>query len=313
MPDFKVSKRCRALILPCMALKIHTNPADIPIGFQVAYFQKGYIASQAYSQFIAYSDENFFIPFNIEQQNAISIPRSPFGSVIGRNGSAKGIKDFVDMVFANLKERGVKSMVIHHPPQIYESFIAETELLKSGFRTKYHDLNQHIELSDRWEESIHKMQKRKLNSLRDEGFFFRKMERTEFETAHKFIAVCRQAQGLQINISLEQLTKLNEQLPGVYECFGVFRGDKISALCITANADANIAYYYLPATSPMFRDKSPMVLLIAGMVDYYNKNGFRYLDLGVSSVQGKTQETLRLFKERMGAVETQKSTFTKKL
>ncbi|MEM7298951.1 MAG: GNAT family N-acetyltransferase, partial [Bacteroidota bacterium] len=121
------------------------------------------------------------------------------------------------------------------------------------------------------------------------------------------------AQGLQINISWSLLNTLAKKMPTTYECFGVFRGDKISAICIAVNFTNEVAYYYLPGTSPMFRNQSPMVLLIAGMVDYYRKKGFRYLDLGLSSVQGQAQETLRLFKERMGAEETDKPTFIKSI
>ncbi|MEM9897232.1 MAG: GNAT family N-acetyltransferase, partial [Bacteroidota bacterium] len=86
--------------------------------------------------------------------------------------------------------------------------------------------------------------------------------------------------------------------------------DKISAACISVRVTSKIAYYFLPGTSPLFRSHSPMVLLIAGMVAYYKEQNLQFLDLGVSSIQGKPQETLRLFKQRMGAQECLKSTFT---
>ncbi|MEQ9007290.1 MAG: GNAT family N-acetyltransferase, partial [Ekhidna sp.] len=182
------------------------------------------------------------------------------------------------------------------------------DLLKSGFSLSFRDVNQQIELTSDWEDRIHKMQQRKLQSLKADGFQFRKMKENELETAYKFLTVCRQAQGLQINISLEQLQTQNENLPSKLECFCVFRDEKISALCIAVNVTSDIAYYYLPATSPMFRNQSPMVLLIAGMVDYYREKDFKYLDLGVSSIQGKPQETLMKFKERMGAEVSDKLT-----
>lgn len=295
-----------------MSFKIHNSISEIPKDLSLAYFQNGYFQSQSYNQFIGYSNDEFFIPFDITHEMAISIPMSPFGSIIRRNDRGDEQIFIADML-ADLKDKSVKSIEIHHPSSIYEKFISSDALYRTDFQDAFNDINQHIELGEGWEDSIHNMQKRKLESLRAEGFEFRRMEKEEFETAHKFLSVCRQAQGLQINISWEHLKNLADSLPDVYECFGVFRDDKISALCISVKVTPEIAYYYLPATSPMFRDKSPMVLLIDGMVKYYRDKGFKHLDLGVSSYQGKPQDTLKVFKERMGAIETKKPTFIKSL
>lgn len=293
-----------------MLLKTHTDLNEIPADLALAYFQKGYFQSQSYSQFIGYSNEDFFIPFDITQEKAISIPRSPFGSIFRRKNATDEIL-FIRSVLDDLSRQKVGTVEIHHPSSIYDSFSDENSLIDNGFELSFEDINQHITLNSSWENSIHTMQKRKLESLKSDGFAFRKMGKDEYKIAHKFLTISRQAQGLQINISWDQLNTLIEHLPETYDCFGVFREDKISALCISVNVTSEIAYYYLPATSPLFRDKSPMVMLIAGMVDYYRNMGFKYLDLGVSSFEGKPQETLKLFKERMGAQVTPKPTLTK--
>ncbi len=296
-----------------MSFTIHTEIEGIPEELPIPYFQKAYHQSQTYSQFVAYSDDNFFISLDLHQKKAISIPRSPFGSIIRRNNNDNGYEKFLGSVISDLLTRDIHELVIHHASEIYDEMIPRVLIEASGFQIGYTDINQHIELIPDWKNSIHNMQKRKLELLKKEGFEFRKMNSDEFETAHRFLTVCRQAQGLQINISWEQLKSLMHRLPDVYDCFGVFRDGKISALCISVKVTSNVAYYYLPATSPMFRDKSPMVLLIAGMVNHYRSEGFKYLDLGISSSLGNPQETLRIFKERMGAFETSKPTFFKSL
>ncbi len=296
-----------------MSLYVHTAIDEIPKDLSLTYFQRGYFESQTYNQFICYSNDDFFVPFDITQHSAISIPRSPFGSFIRRNNNMDGIQAFATDILADLKSRKVNELEIHHPSEIYHLSPFVGDLKNLQLEVAFNDINQHIELSADWEDSIHNMQKRKLQSLISEGFEFRKMEKNEFETAHKFLSVCRQAQGLQINIDWNHLKNLIDRLPDAYECFGVFRGDKMSAVCIAVNVTNQIAYYYLPATSPMFRDKSPMVLLIAGMVEYYRNKGFKHLDLGVSSFEGKAQEPLRIFKERMGALETSKPTLIKSI
>lgn len=291
-----------------MSFSVNHTIEEVPDNMSLTYYKKEYFQTQSYSNFISFNDDNFFIAFDINQEKAISIPRSPFGSIFRLSNTDGNMNSFLEKVFSELKNNGVRDVEIHHPSKLY-SPISLLDLENIGLNALHQDINQHIELTSDWEQSLHKMQQRKFATLLSEGFQFRKMEMSEMETAHKFLTVCRQAQGLQINISWEHLKNLVDKLPECYECFGVFRDDKISALCITVNAAPDVAYYYLPATSPMFRNQSPMVLLIAGMVDYFRSKNFKYLDLGVSSFLGKPQEPLRIFKERMGAVETQKATF----
>lgn len=266
---------------------------------QVVYFSKEYLASQKHAQiFIAESDQ-FLLPISIQGSLAISISRSPFGSLfIKKNYTQSEFKTFMESVVNSLKQLKVEKIQLKHPPAIYGNFSNVSDLTSSGFKILYKDINQHISLAETWESSIHAMQKRKLRTLLEEGFSFQQTD--DFETAYKFINVCRQTQGLQVNIGWDHLHSLIEGLPGKYQCFTVQREDKLSAVCIAVQATPEVAYYYLPATSPLFRSHSPMVLLIAGMVNYYRSQGFKYLDLGVSSLEGRPQETLQLFKERMG-------------
>ncbi|WP_424963555.1 GNAT family N-acetyltransferase [Ekhidna sp.] len=295
-----------------MSINIYSSPKEVITENPILFYQYGYLTSQAYCNFIAFSDENFFIAFDQIDNVAISIPRSPFGSIFYRYEGI-GAEGFIEAFTDQLRNKGIEKIQITHPSEIYARFVSVSTLVKSGFDQIYSDINQHIPLDLNWEDSIHKMQKRKLESLINDGFEFRKMERSELETAHKFLTVCRQAQGLQINISWEQLKKSSDELPEKYECFGVFRDSKISALCIAVNVSSEVAYYYLPGTSPMFRNQSPMVMLIAGMIRYYRERGFKYLDLGVSSIEGKSQEPLKIFKERMGGIESKKPTFLKQI
>ena len=290
-----------------MPFLIHTTFGSIPTNIPVAYYKKGYLVSQDHPSFRAYSGESMFIAFNIDNKNAISIPRSPFGSFFVEKNNENNLKEFWDFILNDLRQEGVKRVEIRNPASIYNSFPSQIDFEALGFQLLYQDLNQHIDLSS--ETEIHQMQERKLKALKNEGFHFRKMNEDEFETAHKFLTVCRQAQGLQINISLEQLNTLAQNLPNTYDCFGVFREEKISALCFTVNVSEDIVYYYLPGTSPMFRNQSPMVMLLTGMIDYFKGKGYSYLDLGVSSFEGKVQETLKVFKERMGGVNSDKITY----
>ena len=280
---------------------------DLDNDLPLLYFKSGYFNSQQHETLICYENNKFFFPLSNDGQTAISIPRSPFGSFFKKEECT--LNEF-ESFFSNLKDdlhkRQIETLKVTHPSMIYDSFIEEEWFHKVGFQENYSDFNQHIDLKN--ELNLHKMQERKLETLNREGFTFQKLPTEQLKTAHQFVKVCRMAQGLEINIPFETLNQLFQETKS-YDIFAVIRDEKISALCISARVTDKVAYYYLSATSPMFRNQSPMVLLIKGMVDYYRDEGFETLDLGVSSVMGKPQETLILFKERMGGMETTKKTF----
>lgn len=278
---------------------------DLP----VIYFSKPYLANQNHARLVCYESTHCFLPVSLHEDLAISIPRSPFGSLLVKdNWSRDEFLQCFDEIKKDLQSKGVATLQIKHPAAIYSNFVNENWLPDAGFEQVYSDINQQIPLNDQWAESIHMMQKRKLDALQAEEFEFRKMDIKDLKIAHQFIAVCRQTQGLVINIDIDLLQKLVDST-NAYDIFGVFRDDKFSSVCIAVRVTDKIAYYYLPATSPMFRTQSPMVLLIKGMVEYYQSIGYEYLDMGISSVEGKPQESLRIFKERMGAVESSKTTW----
>jgi len=290
-----------------MSFQKTSDPNELKTSAPIVYFSQAYLQSQSHSSLQLFNDESYFIPLSINKKKAISIERSPFGSFLDLSkDSSDYFHLFEKEVVTSLKVNEIEELLIKHPSSIYPHFLDKGLLSKVGYQLLYEDINQHIALDDEWQNRLHDMQSRKLKSLEKKGFEFKQISLSEIEVVHQFLTVCRQAQGLEINISLEKLKFLCENLPNTYDFFGTFRRNKLSAVCIAVRVTESIAYYYLAGTSPLFRSHSPMVLLIAGMVAFYRQLGFQYFDLGVSSFEGRPQETLRLFKERMGAIETKK-------
>ncbi|MFK7952034.1 MAG: GNAT family N-acetyltransferase [Ekhidna sp.] len=287
--------------------------SDIETNHSIVYFKPAYLSTQQHKQLIRYSGHNMELTITVSDKIAISLPKSPFGSlVVEKEVDSSKLAEFLNFIKTDLKKYDVSQLVIHHPSEIYQGFASISHLEKLGCQITYRDINQHIPLVENWKNDLHKMQSRKLQSLHENGFQFRKMNSSELETAHQFISACRQVQGLTINIDWEHLKKLSDETDA-YESFGVFRDDKLSAVCITVKVSDEVVYYYLPATSPTFRTESPMVMLIEGMVDYYRSMNYLHFDLGASSILGKPQDSLILFKERMGAIQTEKPTYMLKI
>ena len=295
-----------------MNVQKHTSPTELKIKPAATYYTSQYLLAQSYPNLQLFSNSSFFVPVTIQSSDATTLERSPFGSYMSfSDGSLASFTSFEEEVVASLKTDGCTKMVARHPSPIYSDYVDREWLAKVGYAVIFEDINQHIDLTIGWEDRLHKMQLRKLKSLQEDGFSFQVISPRDIEIVHQFLTVCRLAQGLDINISLEKLRQLCDSLPNTYNFFGVYRESKLSAVCISVRVTNSIAYYYLAGTSPLFRSKSPMVLLISGMVAYYRNLGLKTLDLGVSSHEGRPQETLRLFKNRMGAIETKKPTFSK--
>ncbi len=297
-----------------MNLQIDTNPQKINLSKKITYFTPQYLQIQSLQNLQLFSNDSFFIPINSSDSKHCSIEKSPFGSYLcHKNETLSSFAKFEKEVILALNDNSKTELFIKHPSPFYSDYVDRDWLTKVGYELVYNDCNQHIHLTFEWEEQLHKMQLRKLKALTENGFEFKSISHSNIEVVHNFLRVCRQSQGLELNISFEKLKLLLGALPDRYDFFGVYREDKISAVCVSVRVTEKVAYYYLAGTSPLFRSQSPMVLLISGMVNFYRKEGYEIFDLGVSSFQGRPQETLRSFKSRMGAVETQKPSFAKVL
>lgn len=277
------------------------------------FFSNDYLGVHRHSAFRHFENDYSIFQCVLEGEVANSLPKSLFGSFYKKKScDEEACNAFISNVIKQLKEDGSIELFVKHPSPIYKNFYSPDLLDAHGFKILFKEINQHIELSNQWEQSIHKMQKRKLNSLEKGGFAFEIIPMRQLSMVHKFISACRQVHGLEINITLDDLEELARRT-GKYDLFGVTREGKLSAACVSVRVNNEVAYYYLPATSPTFKNYSPMVMLVKGMVAYYHQKNFKYLDLGISSQEGRPQESLRTFKNRMGAKETYKPVYVKSL
>lgn len=270
----------------------------------VIYFSKPYLTTQFGEKYSSFQEDGIKFIFSISENEAISLNKSPFGSFWGKEPlSFDEFETIFQKLTRHLKELGIEKLTVKHPASIYSQFVPFEFLVNVGFNEVYKDINQHICLNEWKKEQLHKMEVRKLKSLQNQEFFFQKID--DLSLAHCLIAQCREEKGLKINISLTQLMKLQEKTQ-MYECFGIYKNKELVSVCITALVNEQIAYYYLPATLSAYKKDSPMVLLVTKMCEYYQQKGYKYFDLGVSSIDGNPQDGLRKFKNRMGAKELDK-------
>ena len=250
------------------------------------------------------SDIGIF-PVVIQSQIVTSLPKSPFGGLLVDNVNKQKLFHWLDEIIKDLKTKS-NELVIKHPGSIYPT-TNDSWLQAYGFQQTTTEIAHYIDLNNFTLDRLHSMQQRKLKSSQ---FSLEVVSLSKLSDMHSFIADCRARQGLEINISLDSLTKQVEAFQDRFLFFVAKKDHELAAACIITLPLDNIAYYYLPATNPKYKKDSPMVSLMVFIYDQLNSLGYDYLDLGISSIEGRPQTSLITFKERMGGIYYPKSTYS---
>lgn len=274
----------------------------------VLYFQPDYLNAQQYPHLKVIVSAHFFTCFSIAGGTAKSLPKSPFGGIYTSGNEPEFLK-FYRSLENELKQLGVEKIIFNQPPAYYPNFVPTEWLLSQGYDRAISETNQFITISGELHSKMHKMEKRKLKKR--SNFSFNKTDLVP--DIHHFIAECRKQKGLEINITAAKLAELTEQFPDRYQIFEARKDGQLAAAVVMTVPVDNIAYYYLPATNPAFKRLSPMVSLMDYIYHYYQTKKMDYLDLGISSVNGKLQESLFRFKARMGADATSRMLLVKNI
>ena len=278
----------------------------MPAHFENLFYHPAYIEIQAHSKLRIFEDDHFRILFSIQNDEATSLPRGLFGSFeLKQKSTQRQFSAFANDVIQKFNKEGVRKIVIFHPPDFYAGFVPADWLPAIGFSEKYAEINHHIELDNF---QMHSMELRKLEKLKKGGLVIKKLTKDHLMEVYDFLTRCRKEKGLELNVSYEKLAKLFHAYPDRYSIFGAYLANQLISAVITVQIADDIVYYYLPGTSEAFKKESPMVGLIQYLVDHF-KTDMKCLDLGVSSIEGKPQEGLIAFKERMGGVREEKKYF----
>jgi len=256
--------------------------------------------------------------FTIRDGVAYSPEIGPFGSLeMDPSLPSEILIDFVRYIERTLADMEVNQVIIKNYAtfqsasnckKIHEAF------LEGGYTIHSVNINHHIDVSDRiFSSFIHSMEKRRMEKANKADLVVRRANLKEMGRIHDFIRECRNEKGLEINISKEKFLETIDQLSEHYYAFiGIIDGTiAVASVCVRVNSD--ILYNYLPASAGKYNSLSPMVKLMGYIYNFAQDMNFKFIDLGVSSISGKPQESLIKFKERIGGQMSEKITYRKSL
>lgn len=280
------------------------------LGFML-YCHEDYAKVQGFQSYHRFHSDHSVFCVECNDKKAVCLPRSPIGGLSCINAPKSDFLQFYKESEKSLVQNGISSLEITLPPHYYMG-VPDKSLMESlGFSERVREISHYIPLKGVLQEKIHTMQQRKLKQT--PTFDLTLASATQLQSVYDFIAQCRKNQGLEINMNFEILEQLFQTFPDRYQIFTAKRNETLLAAAIMVIPVEGIVYYFLPATSPAHKTESPMVHLVAYLYQYYQQRGFQYIDLGISSVNAVPQKSLITFKERMGGIQTTRSTFIKSL
>lgn len=307
-----------------MCLKINSSPSIIREGlietlsFSVPlFFRPQFVYRRASDSVLSFqshqpdSGAEALIYFILQDQEAISISYSPFGSIYGNEWCTQEfLSEFVAEIKRSLIQKGIRSIVIKHYPACYAPDLHDKVLqafIHNGFEITFTEHNQYLPIPVASKKEIFDHSKLHLIKKCKEAKFTVSIAPTfNADIWYDIITRARELRGHPMTIDLESLRVLQKGNEDAYYFFEVKDGDQIIACAIGVQVTADVLYYYLAADEDAYRSYSPMTFLLGRMFDFASEKNIKVLDMGISSSNGILNEGLHWFKKSFGSLEQPK-------
>jgi hypothetical protein len=256
------------------------------------------------------------ISFFVENQKAISPYRATFGSLeFHPNLSVDALVGLFRFIHSFFQTKNIQQIFIKSYPFAYQlenAQILTQILLQLGYQIVNSELNYHLDVSqDDFQTKLHTSEKRRLQKCISAGFAFEEWLQPDLHFVYEFIKTNRFRKGYPITLTWMDFEKLIHTFPHDFKIFVVKDPPQIIALVVAIVINPHILYSFYPADLETYLKHSPSVMLHAGLYQYAQQQGFKILDLGISTDQGRWNEGLIRFKKNLGAITSLKLSFEK--
>lgn len=301
-------------------------PSGLPTDFETDIFlSPQHLQLQASSGWVSFVAVNkkseqieALIYYHLEGTLAKTPYRSPYGSfVFSKNSSSDFLQAFINLTEQKLKDKGVKSVLIRNAPDAYDPEKSErlkNTLIQLAYKIELEEISTVIPVGkDSFESSLHRSHKKKLKKCREGKFVFQFLSVDHLEEVYGFLKTVREEKNYTLSMSLDELKKTADAFPDNYLLSVVKDKEKIIAANISIRVNSRVLYNFYHDHLSLYDVVSPVILLNEGLYDYCQQHGFKLLDLGTSTINGKPDPELITFKVRLGGQPAHKLTFVKNL
>ncbi len=246
--------------------------------------------------------------FTINEQCATSLNRSPFGCFNIDHLTESEMSNVTNQIVSCLQEETSAIKIVNHPSFYNKelSRVVDHTLTQIGFE-KQIEQAQYLPVKEEFKRMVSPSEKRYLNAASD--FTFQELSIEVLEEAYDLFVESRENKGYPVTMSLEQLNSTFHQFPSNYRLFGLYDHHTLIAASVCIVINSSILYDFYHGDRLTYRKKSPVVPLLGNIYDLASKEGFEYLDLGVSTDRGAINEGLYSFKKNLGAISSDKVSY----
>ncbi len=247
--------------------------------------------------------------FYINEREAASGFQATFGSFdISTSLAEQELTWFVGELIQALKALKVAKVNIKGFPVYWNnSKLIHQVLLSYGFIESTKEINQHIFITNLGFNQVAKRNEiKKIKQCIKNGFEFSKVSLEALPAIYELILKTRKRKKYSTSMTLKELSGAVKSNPKNYLLFVIKDGEKIIAASITVVLNSEVLYNFYHADEEDYRSFSPLAYLVNNIYNYGYKNGYKVLDLGISTLNGVLNEGLFTFKKNLGSQQSDK-------
>ena len=250
------------------------------------------------------------VHFHLENDQAVSPHRSPFGSFLFSDALAEDdLENFISFCELQLRSRGIKAITLKNQPEIYSNQNKRLidVLSKLKYEVNLEETSAIIGITEKnFESGLHRSEKKRLRKCRESGLTFHRIDLNQLQKIYTFLEACRKEKGYALSMSYKEIKNLAGTFPERIMLTAVIDGNKIVAANISIRVYQHVLYNFYHDHASEYDPLSPVVLLNEGLYLFCQESKIEYLDLGTSMIDGKLNESLFNFKVNLGAKPSRK-------
>ncbi|HDY8179549.1 TPA: peptidoglycan bridge formation glycyltransferase FemA/FemB family protein [Vibrio vulnificus] len=240
---------------------------------------------------------------------------APFGFI--RYGSQdlklKQVEEFYNALVEEINESpDISSASITLPAFFYNSSMITKNSLalsKAGFKLAYRDINSHIEINDHSISSLGSSTKKSIRvSSKYQNDFIKAESESEKELAYIIIKQNRESKGYPLRMTWKQVQSTSNNVANCDFFYTKTENENSAAAIVFHINNETVQVVYWGANEHGERHNA-MYFLPFEIIEYYRSLGFKYIDVGPSSEQGKVSQGLNDFKQMIGCQNTFKESW----
>jgi len=255
------------------------------------------------------------IAFVIKNNEAVSLPMSPFGGFdLDPDITKEELVKTISSLINHLKSVSIKKLTVRLYPKCYniKLYSLQSDCLTTlGFQTIYEDQSQYliIDRKNPFRSFVHDSQHRHINFGRKHENRFTQLDFDDLASVYQLLKNNREDQGYPMTMEMDQLKFTIQKFPDRYFLFGFFIKGELAAASVCIHVNNDIFYDFYHGHDKKYSKHSPVIALVDGIYSYAQDSGYQLLDFGISTEKGIRNAGLYRFKERIGGKPSVKANF----